>query len=46
MDSISGICMFRAEISPLHESMEKEINEIINELKRERNNNERVILCS
>lgn len=46
MDSISGICMFRAEISPLHESMEKEINEIINELKRERKKNERVVLCS
>lgn len=46
LDSISGLCMFRAEISPLHASMEKEINEIINELKRERTNNERVVLCS
>lgn len=46
MDSISGICIFRAEISPLHESMEKEINEIINELKLERKKNERTILCS
>ena len=46
LDSISGLCMFRAEISPLHGSMEKEINEIINELKIERNKNERIILCS
>ena len=46
MDSISGICIFRVEISPLHESMEKEINEIISELKLERKKNERTILCS
>lgn len=46
LDSISGLCMFRAEISPLHASMEEEINEIINELKIERKKNERVVLCS
>lgn len=45
LDSIAGICIFRRKINPLHESMEKEINEIISELKIEKKN-ERVILCS
>jgi hypothetical protein len=44
--TLTGLCIFMVEISPLCENMEKEINEIINELKIERKKNERTILCS
>ena len=45
-ETLTGLCIFRVEISPLHKSIEKEINEIISELKLERKKNERDILCS
>lgn len=45
LDSLTGTCIFRRKINPLHRSIEEEINEIISELKREKKN-ERVILCS